>query len=252
MPRAGGTLDPAAGTVLAQSQGQRDGDAANGGASSAACAPQGPGALAHAPRSDGCSRARAAASPKVAPAESGGARKKRGDAPKVAAFRRRLTPFAAPRTGRSPAPGPFRRMLTSVFADGTPASGPDFDVDAIPARAWLALLAERPPRRVIPWNPPAAAVHRAEAGAPWRRAGEKEVADDLEKARVRARAAHAKTRAPRRTSLTHPLGASPPRVLSLAHPLSLPSRPTHCCAYRCSPRSSGSAPWGWPSRAARA
>ncbi|KAA0176488.1 hypothetical protein FNF27_02184 [Cafeteria roenbergensis] len=63
-----------------------------------------------------------------------------------------------------------------VFADGTPATGPDFEFDRIDARHWRQLLESKPQRRKLHHNPSAASVHSREAGRPWRRAGDAEIA----------------------------------------------------------------------------
>lgn len=75
-------------------------------------------------------------------------------------------------------------MSGEAFADGSNHGGDDFEFDRVPASQWLDLLRTRPPAHVIPANPSAARVHRAEAGAPWRRAGEEEVQRENDEAKV--------------------------------------------------------------------
>jgi len=63
-----------------------------------------------------------------------------------------------------------------VYADGTPAGTHDFPFDRVDAAEWRRLLAERPTRHKLHHDPPAADTHKREAGRPWRRAGEAEIA----------------------------------------------------------------------------
>ncbi|CAE7846340.1 unnamed protein product, partial [Symbiodinium microadriaticum] len=92
-----------------------------------------------------------------------------------------------------------------VFADGTPATGPDFEFDRIDARHWRQLLESKPQRRKLHHNPSAASVHSREAGRPWRRAGDAEIAAANEAAKVSA-AQH------RRRGLSSPLARRTPTV----------------------------------------
>lgn len=71
-----------------------------------------------------------------------------------------------------------------VYADGSPAVGEPIDTNGVSGAEWRARVdAHRGrERRKLAANPPASIVHAAEAGAPWRRAGEAEVAADISRA----------------------------------------------------------------------
>lgn len=77
-------------------------------------------------------------------------------------------------------------MEARVFADGTRdvRALHDFEFDRIDAPEWRRLMQAKPASRKVEWNPPAAATHKAEAGAPWRVSGERAVAADNEAAKV--------------------------------------------------------------------
>jgi hypothetical protein len=82
---------------------------------------------------------------------------------------------------------PARLLETKVFSDGTPGDGKRVDIafDSLPAETWDALMRTRPSPKKLAFDPPAADVHKREAGSPWRVKGEREVEVDNEEAKVR-------------------------------------------------------------------